>query len=160
MKTKRLFNTIHWVPLHHRIGRFGFPLSQKIDKRKPIFCMTSLVFDNMRELFFINDSGETLDFVKAEEGGFTSYDDGMMGVSTKDNCGYSYNEVLPRETVKVSEFDDYYDLDYMLAVSVTIKTPTRGILSMSSPLIKGGIEECVLLYDSYEVGKGCHVKTT
>jgi hypothetical protein len=116
MMRKRFFDTFNWVPLHQRIGRFGFPLSQKVDKRKPIFWITSFISDRMRELFFINNSGETLDFVKAVEGGFISYDDGMMGVSTEDGQGYSYRDVLHREAVKVAEFDDYYDLDYVLGV--------------------------------------------
>ncbi len=147
MQEKRMLDSFHWIPLHLRKGRFGFPLSQKVDYRKPIYWTTSHPVEKGRELYFVNDSDETLEFVKAEDGGFTSVDDGAVSVWTKEGKGFLYRDVLPREAVKVAEFDDYYDLDYLLAVSVIIKSPVRGVVKLSTPLEKGGTKECVLLYD-------------
>ena len=80
MQGKRKLDSFHWIPLHQRKGRFGFPLSQKIDDRKPIYWTTSHPAEKVRELYFINDSDETLEFVKAEDGGFTSVDNGTVSV--------------------------------------------------------------------------------
>ena len=129
--------------------------SNIIDTKKEIFWVTSVSKDIGRDLFFVNDSNETLDFVKAEDGGFITCDDEVVNTWTEEGKGYRYNDVLPKEAVKVAEFDDYYDLDYVLSVSITIKSASRGVLNFSTPLEKGGIKECVLLYDSGDFGKGC-----
>ena len=145
MKEKRLLN----FSIHESSS------SNINDTKKEIFWVTSVSKDIGRDLFFVNDSNETLDFVKAEDGGFITCDDEVVNTWTEEGKGYRYADVLPKEAVKVAEFDDYYDLDYVLSVSITIKSASRGVLNFSTPLEKGGIDECVLLYDSGAVGKGC-----
>ena len=155
MKEKRMMNSFQWTALHLQKGRFGFPRANGVDDRKVLFWVTSRDLDMGRELYFVNDSGETLTRVGAEDGGFTSWDEGVISSWTEAGKGYHYRDVRPAEAVKVAEFDDYYDLDYVLSVAVTITSPSRGTLTLSTPLEKGGVRECVLLYDSGEVGKGC-----
>ena len=155
MKEKRMMHSFPWAPPHLKKGRFGFFLANGVDDRKVLFRVTSRDLDMGRELYFVNDSGETLPRVSAEDGGFTSWDEGVISSWTETGKGYHYRDVRPGEAVKVAEFDDYYDLDYVLAVSVTLTSPSLGTLTLSTPLEKGGVRECVLLYDSGEVGKGC-----
>lgn len=155
MKEKRMMNSFQWTALHLQKGRFGFPRANGVDDRKVLFWVTSRDLDMGRELYFVNDSGETLPRVSAEDGGFTSWDEGVISAWTEAGKGYNYRDVRPGEAVKVAEFDDYYDLDYVLAVSVTPTSPSLGTLTLSTPLEKGGVRECVLLYASGEVGKGC-----
>lgn len=155
MKEKRMMHRFQWTPPHLKKGRFGFPLANRIDDRKVLFRVTSQDADTGRELYFVNHSEETLTRVSAEDGGFSSCDEGVISAWTEAGKGYHYRDVRPGEAVKVAEFDDYYDLDYVLAVCVTLTSPSRGTLTLSTPPEKGGVRECVLLYASGEVGKGC-----
>ena len=123
MKEKRLLN----FSIHES------STSNINDTKKEIFWVTSVSKDIGRDLFFVNDSNETLDFVKAEDGGFITCDDEVVNTWTEEGKGYRYNDVLPKEAVKVAEFDDYYDLDYVLSVSITIKSASRGVLNFSTP---------------------------
>ena len=128
MKEKRLLN----FSIHESSS------SNINDTKKEIFWVTSVSKDIGRDLFFVNDSNETLDFVKAEDGGFITCDDEVVNTWTEEGKGYRYTDVLPKEAVKVAEFDDYYDLDYVLSVSITIKSASRGVLNFSTPLRKEG----------------------
>lgn len=101
MKEKRLLDQLQWIPLHNRLGRFGFPLSQKVDSRKPIYWVTSVSNEQIRELYFVNDSDEKIEFVKAEDGGFLTADDEPPSVWTGEGKGYVYPEVRQGEAVKV-----------------------------------------------------------
>lgn len=76
--------------------------------------------------------------MKAEDGGFFTEDDVPVSMWTREGEGYVYPEVRKREAVKVAEFDDYYDLDYMLTVAITVISPSQGILGFSLPLKKVG----------------------
>ena len=146
MKNKRL------------IYKFG-PVPVKGEKDHAVFWVTSLSKTSLgRDLYFINHSEEILAVVTAEDGGFVTCDDEVISAWTEEDKGYLYRDVCPGEAVKVAEFDDYYDLDYVLSVSITIKSQKRGIFTLSTPLEKGGVEECVLLFDSGKVGKGCSIE--
>ena len=145
MKEKRLLNFSSKEPSVSNIN----------NTKKAIFWVTSVSKDIGRDLFFVNDSDEILDFVKAEDGGFITCDDDVVSTWTQEGKGYRYINVLPKEAVKVAEFDDNYDLDYVLGVSITIKSESRGVVNFSTPLEKGGVEGCVLFFDSGDVGDGC-----
>lgn len=51
LEHKRYENKFVWIPYYKRISRFGYPLSNKIDDRVPVF----LVASSDDELYFVND---------------------------------------------------------------------------------------------------------
>ena len=79
-----------------------------------------------------------------------------MTVASNDQ--YEYKNVRPNSAVKVGEYDGFYDLDYVLQVSLKIQSKSLGCVDVLSPAKKGGVEETVLLWDSNEVGKGVYIE--
>ncbi|WP_413699270.1 hypothetical protein ACLKMH_17470 [Psychromonas sp. KJ10-10] len=73
-----------------------------------------------KELYLINSSGETLDLVIAETGGCQTVDDDCSTVTTSNK--FEYSNIKPNDAVKVEEFDGFYDLDYLLQVSMRIQS--------------------------------------
>ena len=146
---KRLQNSFKWIPLHIKNG--GFP-PRKPDMRMPIFWLTR----NGNELFFVNDSDETLDLVTTESGGFQTCDDVVMGISGDE--GYRYSDVKPHEAVKVEEYDDFYDADFLLQVSIFVRSKTRGNFLMRTLPQKGGVGELILLWNTGETGKNVYLE--
>ena len=138
LEHKRFENKFVWVPYYKRIGRLGYPLSNKIDDRMPEFWVA--VSDD--ELYFVNDSNETIDFVRAKTAGFQTCDDIIVTVGSSD-YSYMYEAVKPSEAVKIDEYDVYLDSDFVLQTHVKIKSPTYGDLKFSTKPEKGGFSECV-----------------
>lgn len=87
-----------WIPLD--VKNSGFP-PRKPETRIPIFWLTRK--DN--ELFFVNDSEETLDSVKIESNEFLTHDDFIIGLS--NNKAFCYQDVGSHEAIKVIEYDDF-----------------------------------------------------
>lgn len=148
---KSLENEIIWIPVDQRQSRFGGPMSpRKKETRRPVFWLARVGM----ELYFVNSSGETLDYVTAETSGFV----GASSISSEQ--GYDYRNVRANHAVKVDEYDGFYDLDFVLQVSVTIKSPTYGCIELITGPEKGEIVEIVLLWDSGEAGKHVQTRTT
>ncbi len=144
MPNQRLQSSFKWIPLHLRNS--GFP-PRKHDMRMPIFWLTR----KGNDLFFVNDSDETLDLVTTESGSFQTCDDAVMGISSDE--GYRYSDVKPHEAVKVEEYDDFYDTDFLLQVSIFVQSKTRGNFLMRTLPQKGGVSELVLFWETDETGK-------
>ena len=146
-----LENAFIWVPIDQRQSRFGGPMSpRKKDPRTPIFWLAR----SGMELYFVNSSEETLEYVTAETSGFV----GAGSISCE--LGYDYRNVRTNNAVKVDEFDGFYDLDFVLRVSVKIKSPTHGCIELVTGPEKGEIEETVLLWDNGEPGKHVTIRPT
>jgi hypothetical protein len=146
---KSFQSSFKWIPLHLRNG--GFP-PRKPDMRMPIFWLTR----SENELFFVNDSDETLDLVTTESGGFQTCDDAVMGISSDE--GYRYSDVKAHGAVKVEEYDDFYDADFILQVSIFVQSKTKGNFLMRTLPQKGGVVELVLLWDTDETGKNVYLE--
>ncbi|MEA3490975.1 MAG: hypothetical protein U9R27_03665 [Campylobacterota bacterium] len=71
-------------------------------------------------LYFVNGSDEVLDVVSSDIGGFTG------DLLTDDNPSFLYKSVLPHQSVKVEEYDGYYDLDYVLGLDLYIESKRYG----------------------------------
>jgi hypothetical protein len=151
-KHELLKNEFNWVPKDQRSGRFGASPPRKPEFRRPLLWLARAGGD----LYLVNASGGTLDSVIADMGGFTTADDGVVAVSSNEN--YEYTNIENGDAVKVDEYDDYYDLDYLLQVVLRVQSPQFGILEILSPIEKGGVGETVLLWDSGERGKHVGIK--
>jgi len=152
---KRIKNEFEWVPLHEKVGRFGFPLSNKPDYRKPLLRIerTGSDKDNYTDdLFFVNTSGADIELVISGHTGFYTVDDDEQ-VNLIDKCNYKYENVEDDEAVKIEEYHDIYDSDFMLGIVLYIKSKKLGNLEIQSRWKKGGIGSTVLLWDNGEAGK-------
>ena len=117
------------------------------EKKNPVFY----VIRDGEELYFMNDSTETLNSVSTCTGGCQTLDDEVMPVSSPDPL-YLYKNVKPGEAVKVEHYDPYWDSDYLLQLEVELSSPTHGN-KIFRVLGKGGIDDTVLLWDTGEAGK-------
>ena len=141
LEHKRCENKFVWVPYYKRIGRFGFPLSNKVDDRIPIFWTAV----SESELYFVNNSSETLDYVRVKTVGFQTCEDEVVTVSSA-GYSYMYESVRPSEAVKIDEYDVYLDSDFVLQTHIKINSPTYGVLELSTTPEKGKFSECVLMW--------------
>ncbi|PKH03103.1 hypothetical protein CXF72_07915 [Psychromonas sp. MB-3u-54] len=151
---KIIENSFKWIPLDKRKSKFGGPMTpRKAELRNPLLWFAP----EGKELYLVNSSAETLDFVGAGTGGFQTVDDDCITVSTKNKYKYEYTNVRPNDAVKVEEFDGYYDLDYVLQVSMRIQSKNLGCMEILTPPKKGGIGELVVLWDTMENGKNVSI---
>lgn len=150
---KTIENGFTWIPPDERVSRFGGPLPpRKPETRRPILWLAR----DGQELYFVNASQETLDTVIAETGGCMTADDDVLTVSSESN--YQYKNVPPDTAVKIEEYDLIFDSDFLLQVSIIVKSATLGCIEILSPPKKGGVEEMVLLWNTGEKGKYVSIK--
>lgn len=147
MEHKTKENAFTWLPIQERKSRFGdYRLSHLPEFRHPLLWLTK----ESNELYLVNLSGETLDFVAADSGGFVTGDDDTVALG---GVGYKYTNVKPNDAVLVEKYDYFLDHDSILNVEVTIQSKSIGCLSITTYPDKGGVHETVLLWDTLEYGK-------
>lgn len=145
---KIIENKFIWVPFERRKSRFGGSIPpRQPENRHPVLWLAR----DGNEVYLVNSSEEILDFVVAESGGFQTVDEDVMSVASKDK--YEYENIKPNTAVKVEEYDGFYDLDYVLQLSLRIQSKKLGCIEITSPAEKGGVEETVLLWNTNENGK-------
>ena len=156
MKEKRILkHSYNWVPPFERKSRFpGNDKPHRIgkpEKRKPYLWVTrSLPKQLESDLFLINDSGEVLEEVISNISGFVTSDEDVHPFSSK--ASYTYKNVQPGEAVKVEEYNEMLDSDFVLGLSVQIKSEELGEIEISISGTRGGIGETVILWDTLETG--------
>ncbi len=152
-KNKVIKNEFVWAPLDKRKSKFGGPMPpRKPELRKPLLWLAR----KNEELYLVNNSGEVLDSVTITSGGFCTSDDEVITCST--DKAYEYKNIQLDTAIKVDEFDDYYDLDFILQVTLKVKSSQLGCINITSPAEKGGIKETVLIWDTGESGRYVTVK--
>ncbi|MBD1399995.1 hypothetical protein [Pelovirga terrestris] len=141
------------MPIQEHTKRSGVHLSlASYEYRKPLFRLVNLSGqDSGSDLYFVNDSDQTLISVTTATGGFTTADDDVF--TLQQGRDPVYREVPPGEGVKVKEFDGYYDLDYLFQARIHIHCPKLGKLEVVSSIEKGSIPDQELLWDTLEPGK-------
>ncbi|MDH5859177.1 hypothetical protein [Lampropedia aestuarii] len=137
-----------WVAPHNRVGRFGGAMPPRTPElRTPWLWLAR----DGQELFLVNNTPAALREVTIWVGGSFTHDDGAASVG--DNQTRATGPVPSLAAVKVDEYDDFYDLDYLLGVSLSIDSEQLGLLHLETPLKKGGLDETILLWNSGELGK-------
>lgn len=91
-------------------------------------------------LYFVNDSDETLKTVSSNSFGF------ILDAAIENNLKFNYSDIKPGESVKVEEYDEYYDLDYVLGFNIYIESDNLGKIVITPPCKKGGVIAQPLLY--------------
>jgi hypothetical protein len=116
-------------PEHIRVsGKFDDVLSKSEKMGLPLWFVTNgeLGKDMVYDIFFVNKSDEVLTIVESGGGGFqTIDDDAVMSVGGPK---FRYENVLPGEAVKIETYDIVYDSDFLLQLTVTIKSPRLGTI--------------------------------
>jgi len=137
-----------WVPPEDRPSRWPGPKPMRTPElRRPLLWLCR----DGDDLFFVNNSGETLDTVVVGGGGLFSVDDEIH--STLPNEPDRYEGVADGSAIKVDHYDPFYDSDFLIFMTITITSKKRGKVEINPPAKKGGIGECVLLWDTEEPGR-------
>lgn len=153
VKHKTIENGFTWVPMHERKSRFGGPVSPRpAETRRPLLWLAR----DGDELYLVNASDEILDDVVATGQGFAGLDDEVIEMSSKE--AHHYRNVKPNDAVKIDEYDEFFDPDFILNVCVEVRSARLGTLALVSPWEKGGVSETVMLWDSGEPGRDVTIK--
>lgn len=142
MELKRALNLFTWVPSHLRVS---FP-PRKPDESVPVYWLAR----SQDELYFVNNSTETIEALDFGQGGFVTQDEAVTTISSiKTKC---YFNIQPNEAVKLAEYDSYYDLDYVIGVRLYLKKGDN-ITCINVLGEKNGPKGGVLLWQNGKAGK-------
>ena len=160
MKKKTLKNKFQWSPKHlgHEKGSRPIP-PLKIDSRLPKLWITSLPpvekevitsKDLVMDIYLVNSSGIVLDSVIATTGGpARGYADDPEFLEAFHRSGevIEYTNVANEEAVRIFEYKQIYDSDWMLSIGFEVKMNDKLVkLNSSSNKVTKGFQEEALLY--------------
>jgi len=91
-------------------------------------------------LYFVNGSDEVLETVSSDSFGFVG------DAPLVKNPNFLYQDVKSGESVKVEEYDNYYDLDFILGFKIYIHSSSLGKIIITPPMSKGGVIAQPLFY--------------
>ena len=160
MKKKTLKNKFQWTPKHlgHEKGTRPIP-PLKIDSRIPKLWITSLPpvekelktgKDLVTDIYFVNSSGIVLDSVIATAGGLArGYADDPEFLEAFHRPGevIEYTNVANGEAVRIFEYEQIYDSDWMLSIGFEVKMNDKLVkLNSSCSKVTIGFQDEALLY--------------
>ena len=160
MKKKTLKNKFQWTPKHigHKKGSRPIP-PLKIDSRLPKLWITSLPpvekevitsKDFVMDIYLVNSSGIVLDSVIATTGGpARGYADDPEFLEAFHRSGevIEYTNVANEEAVRIFEYEQIYDSDWMLSIVFEVKMNDKLVkLNSSCNKVTKGFQEEALLY--------------
>ena len=145
-KYKRIKEFPSWEQPKSRFPGVFLPKEERI----PAFYLA--VQDNkedhyLSDVYFVNNTDETLDFVSSGSGGFQTCDDDVVSVQGQD-C--FYEKVIPGEAVLVESYNIVYDSDYVLELSIEVLSRVLGNLNFKE-LKKGGFDSKVLMWKENDI---------
>jgi len=116
-------------------------------EKKILFEITSEDVNGYESnIYFVNHSDETLEYVGAGAGGFATVDDDEV-ISVEPQGKYQYRNVKPEDKVLVDRYDIVFDSDFLLQLVVTVVSKKLGKIEFTTPGKKGQIYTGTLLYD-------------
>jgi hypothetical protein len=101
-------------------------------------------------VYFVNNSDETLDSVSSDSCGMQTLDDEILTVG---GPACPYEGVKPGEAVKVESYDPVLDSDSLMQIDVVVSSPSKGRIAYRC-WGKGGVSSEVLLWDDGRTGSG------
>ena len=157
---KTLKNKFQWTPKHLGYEKGTRPIPPlKIDSRIPKLWITSLPPEEkelkagkalVTEIYLVNSSGIVLDSVIATTGGpARGYADDPEFLEAFHRSGevIEYTNVAHGEAVRIFEYEQIYDSDWMLSIGFEVKMNDK-LVKLNSSCNKGtiGFQEEALLY--------------
>ena len=160
MKKKTLKNKFQWTPKHIGYKKGSRPIPPlKIDSRLPKLWITSLPPEEkelktgkglVTDIYFVNSSGIVLDSVIATTGGpARGYADDPEFLEAFHRSGevIEYTNVANGEAVRIFEYEQIYDSDWMLSIGFEVKMNDKLVkLNSSCNKVTKGFQEEALLY--------------
>ena len=160
MKKKTLKNKFQWTPKHIGYKKGSRPIPPlKIDSRLPKLWITSLPpvekelktgKDLVTDIYFVNSSGIVLDSVIATTGGpARGYADDPEFLEAFHRSGevIEYTNVANGEAVRIFEYEQIYDSDWMLSIGFEVKMNDKLVkLNSSCSKVTIGFQDEALLY--------------
>ena len=160
MKKKTLKNKFQWTPKHIGYKKGSRPIPPlKIDSRLPKLWITSLppVKKELKtgkglvtDIYFVNSSGIVLDSVIATTGGpARGYADDPEFLEAFHRSGevIEYTNVANGEAVRIFEYEQIYDSDWMLSIGFEVKMNDKLVkLNSSFSKVTIGFQDEALLY--------------
>ena len=160
MKKKTLKNKFQWTPKHIGYKKGSRPIPPlKIDSRLPKLWITSLPpvekevktgKDLVTDIYLVNSSGIVLDSVIATTGGpARGYADDPEFLEAFHRSGevIEYTNVANGEAVRIFEYEQIYDSDWMLSIGFEVKMNNKLVkLNSSCSKVTIGFQEEALLY--------------
>ena len=157
---KTLKNKFQWTPKHLGYEKGVRPIPPlKIDSRIPKLWITSLPpvekelkagKDLVTDIYFVNSSGIVLDEVIATTGGpARGYADDPEFLEAFHRSGeiIEYTNVAHGEAVRIFEYEQIYDSDWMLSIGFEVKMNNKLVkLNTSYSKVPKGFQEEALLY--------------
>ncbi|NBW41869.1 hypothetical protein EBR25_12845 [bacterium] len=124
-----------------------FPGIPKPDQRIPILWISPRSSDDkfITDYVLINHTGESLELVTIDIGGFATVDDDPEVVMNLSESERTYTDVEPDVAVLIAQYDEMYDSDFVLQLNVSIVSKSLGKLSFALSK-KGGFGTVPLLY--------------
>ncbi len=110
------------------------------------------LMDYKGALYFVNGGDEVLNIVSSESFGF------IEDTSLEKGPQYFYENVKPNESVKVEEYDNFYDLDFVLGFDVFIKSKNLGNMRIGPLLKKGGVKAQELIFKDLTLKRYVHMQ--
>jgi len=130
-----------------------FPgVSLQKEEKTPVFYLA--VQENeedhyVSDVYFINNTDETLEFVSSGTGGFQTCDEDIVSVQGK---GLFYQKVIPGEAVLVESYHCVSDSDFVLELNIEVLSQVWGKLEFKE-LEKGGFGAKVLMWKEDDIKK-------
>jgi len=142
-KKEIISNKFKWIPMEKRVDNLGLSLPpRKPETGKPLLWVAIDPQDNfIKDIYLVNDTGKTIEAVVAQTGGFETVDDDVITVSRSD---IEYKNIENGDAVKIEEYHEIYDSDYVLYIYIKVKISGNWINLETSA--KGGFKEEVLLW--------------
>ena len=95
------------------------------------------------DIYFVNNSGQTIDNVCYGMGGFITDEDDVVTMSTATER--SYEDVKHGEAVRF-DFATFFDQDFIISYAFEIKANHLDVTKIQTELAKGGPSSAVLLW--------------
>jgi hypothetical protein len=101
--------------------------------------------DHDCQVYFVNDSSEIVTAIIPHSFGYISYDETTSPLL--NNNQRTFSDLLPNEAVLVDSFHLIYDSDSYIGLSIEINSPLTGHVIITTPTLKGKIEEQSIFSD-------------
>jgi hypothetical protein len=138
----RVGNYNKWIPAHLRANA----APRKPGPRRPLYWIDS----DGTNIYFINNTDETLTAVSTMTNGYITCDDDVLAVTGED---FIYENVQPNEAVKLDDYDPIYDADFSLQLSLNIISAKHGNLHFLYFIDMNNCRNKVLVWNTGEKGK-------